>query len=90
MPQVNRNSSTSGAHTSRMVRWKGERVMSMTRMMAARLNSRLTKLDTTRLMGKINLGTYTFLIRDELPSTLPMPILVLSLKKLNSVLPQMR
>ena len=64
--------------------------MSMTRMMAARLNSRLTKLDTTRLMGKINLGTYTFLIRDELPSTLPMPILVLSLKKLNSVLPQMR
>ena len=64
--------------------------MSMTRMMASRLNSRLTKLDTTRLMGKINLGTYTFLIRDELPSTLPMPILVLSLKKLNSVLPQMR
>ena len=55
--------------------------MSMTRMIAARLNSRLTKLDTTRLMGKINLGTYTFLIRDELPSTLPMPILVLLVKE---------
>ena len=57
----------------------------MTSRMAARLNSRFTKLDTTRLMGKMNLGTYTFL-----PSTLLMPVEVASLKKLNRVLPQMR
>ena len=62
----------------------------MTSTIAARLNSRLTKLDMTRLMGKMNLGMYTFLIRDALPSTLPMPMLVLSLKKLNRVLPQIR
>ena len=79
-----------GAQASSSVGYSGERVMSMTSKMAARLNSRLTKLDTTRLTGKINLGTYTFLIREELPSTLPMPMLVLSLKKLNSVLPQIR
>ena len=62
----------------------------MTSRMAARLNSRFTKLDTTRLMGKMNFGTYTFLISDALPSTLPIPMFVLSLKKLNRVLPQMR
>ena len=32
----------------------------MTSTIAARLNSRLTKLDMTRLMGKMNLGMYTF------------------------------
>ena len=66
MPQVNRNSSTSGAHTSRMVRWKGERVMSMTRMMAARPTTITPTAQTMQANQVLGPGTVPYMTRHRI------------------------
>ena len=56
MPQQNSSSNTSGTQNSRMVQCSGDRVTSMTSRIAAMLKLMVTKLEATRLSGKMNLG----------------------------------
>ena len=62
----------------------------MTSRTAPKLNSMVTKRETAWLMGKMNLGMYTFLISGAFWITEVRPMLVVSLKKVNRVLPQIR
>jgi len=50
----------------------------------------VTKRETAWLTGKMNLGMYTFLISGAFWITEVRPMLVVSLKKVNKVLPQIR
>ena len=89
-PMQKVSSSARGTGVSSRVKDRRQPVNTMTMRMATRLKLMVTKLEQTREKGKIYLGMYTLRIKGPFTITEYMDALVLSLKKVQRVWPQIR